>query len=408
MNTFLQIAASNLVRNGRRTVVALLAIGVGISMMVFTNGFTAGLTSQWGRSIVNETDGHIKVHHADFYKFGISDRERVIITDSSSLVAELRKTKHIAAVMPRTALVGLIGRDDNSTAFYGALSDLQQIDSVLPDQRNLVVAGQPLSAGDPNGVLIGRGLAKSVGAGVGDELVILSSTIHGDQSSMLVHARGLISIKDEPEAEQSVMLGGLSSEARSDLLDSGAGATELVVRVDSEKSVGQVVDALNRRFAAEHAPWVAEPWYSKREFRFLSTIFKGIAVTITIILSLIVGFIISNSMLMSIFERIREIGSIRAIGTEIRQVYGLFYLEYLMLTSAGGLAGLAAGALLIAVAGHAGISFTSGAFAGVQPVLELGNLARSFFVPLAVGAVAVFFPIRSSCRMSIVDSLNYN
>ena len=172
------------------------------------------------------------------------------------------------------------------------------------------------------------GLAKSLAAGVGDELVILSSTIHGDQSSTLVHVRGLIRIKDNPQAEQSVLLGGLSDEIRVDLLDSGAGTTELVVRRDAEQNVAQVVDSLNRSFASQGAPWIAEAWYSNRELSFLTAIFNGIGVTVTIILSLIVSFIISNAMLMSIFERIREVGSIRAIGADKRQIYGLFYLEY--------------------------------------------------------------------------------
>jgi putative ABC transport system permease protein len=408
MMTFLQIAWSNLVRNGRRTIVTLTAIVVGIAMMVFTNGFNAGMTSQWGNSLTNETEGQLKIHHVDFYKFGISDREKVFIEDPRPLIAELRKNPHVTAVMARTALAGLIGRDESSTTFYGAISDLSQIDAVLPDHGKRVVQGQALSAGDPNGVLIGTGLAKSLGARVGDELVVLSSTIHGDQSSTLAHVRGLIRIKDNPQAEQSILLGGLSDEMRVDLLDSGEGTTELVVRLDAERNVKEVADSLNRSFAAQGSPWIAEPWYSNREFSFLTAIFKGIGITVTIILSLIVSFIISNAMLMSIFERIREVGSIRAIGAEKRQVYGLFYMEYLGMTSLGGLIGLAAGSLLITLGQHTGISFSDGIFAGVRPVLEIENLLISFLVPLGVAAVAVFFPIRSSCRMSVVDSLNYN
>lgn len=406
--TFFRIAWSNLIRNRRRTIVTLMAIVVGIAMMVFTKGFNAGMVSQWGNSLIDEADGHLKIHHLDFYKFGISDREKVFIENPQRLVAEVRRNPHVRAVMSRTALAGLIGRNESSTTFYGAVNDLAQIDAVLPDHGKLVAEGQPLSVDDPNGVLIGRGLAKSLGARVGDELVILSSTIQGNQSSTLVHVRGLIRIRDNPRAEQSVLLGGLSDEMRVDLLDSGAGTTELVVRLDAEQNVKEVADSLNRSFAAQGAPWIAEPWYSNREFSFLTAIFKGIGITVTIILSLIVSFIISNAMLMSIFERIREVGSIRAIGAEKRQIYGLFYLEYLVMTSLGGLIGLAAGSLLIGLGQYTGISISDGIFAGVRPVLEIENLLISFLVPLGVAAVAVFFPIRSSCRMSIVDSLSYN
>ena len=91
-----------------------------------------------------------------------------------------------------------------------------------------------------------------------------------------------------------------------------------------------------------------------------------------------------------------------------KYLYQLFYLEYLVLTSFGGLIGLAAGCLLIFLGQHTGVSLSDGIFAGVRPVLEIQNLVISFLVPLGVAAIAVFFPIRSSCRMSVVDSLNYN
>ena len=405
---FLQIAWSNLLRNRRRTIVTLLVLVVGIAMMVFANGFNAGMSSQCANSMINETDGHLKIHHAEFYKFGISDLEKVLMENPQPLIAELRKNPYIVAVMPRVSIAGLVGKDENSTAFYGAVSDLTEINAALPDHGNMVVEGQPLSAADPNGVLIGQGLAKSLGAKVGDELVILSNTIHGDQSSTLVHVRGLLQVKDDPGAGQSVLVGGLSAEMREDLLDIGGGATELIVRLDAIQNVKSVVEGLNQSFAAQGVPWVAEPWDSDRAFSFLMGIFNGIGVTIMIILSLIVSFIISNTMLMSIFERIREVGSIRALGMEKRQVYQLFYLEYLVLTSLGGLLGLAAGCLLIFLGQHTGVSLSDGIFAGVRPVLEIQNLVISFLVPLSVAAIAVLFPIRSSCRMSVVDSLNYN
>ncbi|MBI5192781.1 MAG: ABC transporter permease [Nitrospirae bacterium] len=107
---FLQIAWNNLIRNRRRTVVTLIAIIVGIAMMVFTNGFNAGMASQWAGSLINESDGHLSIHYAGFYKFGISDREKVFIENPQPLIAELRRNSHVKSVMPRVALAGLIGQ----------------------------------------------------------------------------------------------------------------------------------------------------------------------------------------------------------------------------------------------------------------------------------------------------------
>jgi putative ABC transport system permease protein len=285
---------------------------------------------------------------------------------------------------------------------------LTQIDAVLPDHGKKVFKGQPLSMDDPNGVIIGKALAKTLGVGVGDELVILSQTVYGDQSSTLVYVRGLLEMKGSPDAEQNLILGGLSDEMREDLLDIGGGTTELIVRVDEMEHVKTVVDSLNKQFADQGLPWSAEPWYSERRFGFLVTIFKGIGFIIMIVLSLIVSFIISSALMMSIYERIREVGSMRAIGLENRQVYKLFYLEFFVTIIVGGLFGLIVGCLLVLIGNYTGVSISDGQFEGVRPVIEVQNLLVSFLVPLIVAAIVALFPIRSSCRMSVVDSLNYN
>ncbi len=404
---FLQIAWSNLIRNRRRTLLTLFAVVSGIAAMVFTNGFNDGLSLQWANSIINEQNGHIRIHHKEFYKFGVSDLERIYIEDPQPLIEEIRKNPSVVAVMPRISLAGLIGQDEKSTVFYGAVDDLTQIDTVLPDHGKKVFKGQSLSADDPNGVLIGKALAKTLGVEVGDELVILSQTIYGDQSSTLVFIRGLLELKDNPGAEQNLLLGGLSDEMREDLFDIGDGTTELVVRVAAMEHVTPVVDSLNQRFVEQGVPWIAESWDTEEGYGFLTTIFNGIGLVIMIVLSLIVSFIISSALMMSIYERIREVGSMRAIGLEKRQVYKLFYCEYFITMIIGGLIGLAVGGMFVWLGSYTGISISDGQFEGVRPVLEIRNLLVSFLVPLIVAAIVALFPIKSSCRMSVVDSLNY-
>ncbi len=405
---FLQIAWSNLIRNRRRTVVTLLAIMVGIAMMVFANGFTDGLSKQWANSMIDQTDGHLQVHHKDFYKYGVSDLERIYIPDPGALMERIRENTHVVSVMPRVSLGGMLGKDDNSTIFAGAMSDLASLDATLPAHANLIVEGQALSPDDPDGVVVGKALAKSIGAGVGDDLVVLSSTVYGDQSAALVTIRGLFQNKDNPEAESAFILGGLSEQIREDLLDIGGGATELIVRIDDMDNVNAVSGWLNQQFAERREPWIVQPWYDNEEFSLLMGIFNGIRIAVLIVLALIVSFIISSTLMMSIFERVQEVGSMRAVGMENGNVYKLLYLEYLLTTVLGGLIGIAVGALLVMLGNYTGITISGGVFEGVHPVLELQNVLISFFVPLLVAAVFALFPIRSSCRMSVVDSLNYN
>jgi len=129
---------------------------------------------------------------------------------------------------------------------------------------------------------------------------------------------------------------------------------------------------------------------------------------ITIILSLLVGIVISNALLMSVFERVREIGTIRAVGTEKGQVYKIFYAEALIATLAGVVLGLALGVLVTWITGEVGFE-VPGLAQGmpIHPTVLVPNLVKSAVRPLVVVCVAVIIPIRSSCKMSVVDALNY-
>ena len=171
------------------------------------------------------------------------------------------KNPHVRATMPRIMMGGLMGKDDKSTTFFGAVSDFAALKTVLPDYDKNLVAGQLLSADDPDGVLVGRALANSLGVRVGDELVLLSKTIHGEQSSALVHVRGVVTFPPDYTVEQSLVLAGLGNTLKENLLDLGDSATQLVVRVDDIKNVPAVEAALNRMFTSQGLPWQAIPWY---------------------------------------------------------------------------------------------------------------------------------------------------
>ncbi|GAK51111.1 hypothetical protein U14_02353 [Candidatus Moduliflexus flocculans] len=405
---FLQIAWNNMLRNRRRTLVTLSAMTLGIAVMVFANAFNAGMSQQWADSLINERSGHLQVHHKDYYQYSMSDRKRVLIHETDRVVATIRQHPHVVAVMPQAVLAGLVGNEESSVAFYGIANGLEMLDAALPEHRVLAVEGDALSKEHPDGVMLGKTLAKELGVTIGDEVIVLSSTASGDQGSALVTVRGLLQAKDNADFERSVMICGLSQQIREDLLDIGAEATNLVIRLDDTRFIPEVVTWLNQRFQEQGMPYVVEAWDNEKHFTFLTGIFNTISMIIMLILSLIVGFIISNTLLMSIFERIREVGAMRAVGMENGQVYRFFYWEYLLISSIGGALGLAAGVALIGIGQHTGVSISDGIFAEVRPVLEISNLLVSFLLPFSLTAVAALFPIRSSCRLSVVESLNYN
>lgn len=405
--TFVTIAWGNLIRNKRRTLSTVAAIAIGVSMIVVTNGFTNGISTSMSDSLINQLDGHMRIQHRDYKKFSISDQERILIKDYRPLAAEMKNNPHVRAVMPRVVTGGLMGKDDKSTTFFGTISDFETLNTVLPDYGKNLAAGQLLSRDDPDGVLVGQALAKSLNMAMGDELVLLSKTVHGEQSNALVHVRGIVTFPQDPIAEQSLVVAGMSKALKENLLDVGEGATQLVVRIDDIGNVPAVERSLNRRFAELGLPWKVEPWYESKAYSQMVGMFNGIGRVIMIVLTLMVGVVTSNALMMAFFERIREIGSLRAIGMRKADIYRMLYTESAMVGVVGVAAGLGAGAALVLAAWHVGVPLGGIVNQVVRPTLGVASMAVSVVAPLAAIMAAATVPIHAVGKMTVIESLDF-
>jgi putative ABC transport system permease protein len=403
---FLQLAWGNVLRNRRRSLSMFVVVALGVSMIVFTNSFTDGIAANMSSSIINQIDGHIRIQHQDYKKYYITDQEKVLLADWQGVSQAVAKIPHVRRVMPRVMMGGLISHDDKTTTFFGAASRLDELPAVLPDYAINLVAGHPLSADDAGGVLLGTSLAKSLSVKVGDELVLLSKTVHGEQSNTLVHVRGIVNYPTDDKVEQSLMLSGLDKRIADDLLELESGATQLVLRLDDEASVPEVMDALNALFASRKLPWKAIPWNENPVYARVVGMFTGIGVLITFVLVIMVGVITSNALLMAFFERIREIGTLRAVGMNAGQVNALLYIESAIVGVLGALGGLVLGMGLTALTAGTGIPLDL-IGQSVYPQLGMASVLVSTLSPIVFIVLAATMPIRSATRMNVTDALNY-
>jgi putative ABC transport system permease protein len=380
---------------------------MGTALVLLTSATTGGIIGNLSDSLLRQTSGHLTIQHRDYPNYFLTDPEKILIPDPSRLRVQLSENVHVRSMMPRVVMGGLLAKDERTTAFLGFASDVETLPAVLPDYGQNLIAGQLLSEKDPGGILVGQSLARSLGLFVGDEVVLLSKTVHGEESNALAHVRGILTFPSDPVLEQSLVFTSLGKPIREDLLDLGSAATRLVVRLDDAKNVPQVEKELARRFRLEGSPWRVIPWYDDRTFSQMVGMFSGLGRLIMLILAAMVGLVTSNSLLMSFFERIREIGTLRAIGMPTRQVYRLLYTEALIVGASGIGIGTVIGGAAVAVAHHVGIPIGGIVNQLVRPTLSVAGLALSIGAPLVCILVAAFLPIRSAVRMTVIDSLNH-
>jgi putative ABC transport system permease protein len=405
---FIVIAFKNLGRNRRRTLSTLFAILIGVSMIVFVNGFNDGMTSSWARALIKGVSGHFKLRHKSFSDFAMTDPEQIILSDPENLILQLKQNPHVIDAMPNVLIGGLVGQEDKSTTFFGNAYDVKRVDNVLPEHGLSISDGLPLSPDDPYGAVLGKALADSINVKVGDELVILSNTVYAESSAVVINVRGLLSIPGNNEVEQNLLITDID-QIQTDLLDIDEGAMEIIVRLDDDENLQDVVEWVNKHFEKQNLPLEAVPWNKDKQFGQVTGLFNGIALIVAIIMSLLVGIIISESLLMSILERIREIGSLRAIGSSKSHIKKIFYWEAILISLLGTSLGLIFGTILVLVMNKVGVpmSVDAGDTAMVYPIIKFGNLIFSAAIPIVVTLIAVRKPIKSSCKMSIVDALNY-
>jgi putative ABC transport system permease protein len=174
-----------------------------------------------------------------------------------------------------------------------------------------------------------------------------------------------------------------------------------VVRERIERLIGE------RGFALEVKTWedLALRYHQVRE------LFGRIFAVLTLIVSIMVVFGITNTMTMAIFERTREIGTIMALGTRRRGVISMFVLEGVALGALGGLAGVILGVALAKIISALGIQLPPppGSTRGftVQIFLVPAVLAQAFRLSIITATLASLYPAWRAARLDVVEALRH-
>jgi putative ABC transport system permease protein len=197
------------------------------------------------------------------------------------------------------------------------------------------------------GVLLNRGVARKLGVGVGDAVVALGTTADGRLSGLKLAVTGIWMVRGLEAYEWGSCFADLA--AVQELLDTGDAAGVIVFRQrDGDLASAPVAASVNAALARRGVPARAFTWEEMG-----GPFIGGMIVTrfvggiLHLVLGIIAAFGVLNTALMSVFERTREVGTMRAIGSRRSRVVVLFLLEGLFLGLAGAVGGAVLGAALV-------------------------------------------------------------
>jgi putative ABC transport system permease protein len=343
----LTLSLRNLLRHTRRTLLTATALVFGIAIMILGRAWTAATAQAVVEPAKLSTLGHVQVWakeaaaeeggEASF--IAPQNNYRLIQGPRSVVDTVLRAEPRLEAGLSRL-MVGsllssgevsmeglLIGIDERSRAAVSPALELREGRFPRPGEK---------------GILLNRGVARKLGVKPGDSVVALGTTADGRLSGIRLVVTGVWKVRGLDAYEWGSCF--TTVEAVQELLDAGDAAGVLVfrqrdARADSAPIAASVNAALEKAgVAARATTWeeVGGPFIGGM----IVTRFVG--GILHVVLAIIAAAGVLNTALMSVFERTREVGTIRAIGTRRSRVVSLFLLEGLLL----GLLGAAGGALL--------------------------------------------------------------
>lgn len=328
------IAWRNLWRNPRRTTLQLLSISGSLFLAMFITNFAIGTYTEMIESGVRMGNGHLGLYHPDYQE----NRHVGDTVPADALIPVLEKDPDVEALYPRLVVAGLArsSRDSRGAGALGLDFEREKGSNSLLGPK-CVVAGQIPPADMPNGLLMGETLASELGLKVGKKVVYTAQDATGDIVTRLYRVSGLMRTGIR-EMDAGTVIMHRSSLA--DLIGKPHSAHELAIILRHQRQIPMALLRV-QAIAASHPDVTALTWEQtmpglasgiKMKLKSQKMIYFFIYLLVTI------GTI--NTLLMSVMERTRELGVMRAIGVSDRRIRQMILMEGFILSLVGLVLGL--------------------------------------------------------------------
>ena len=412
------LAARNLLRHKRRTALTGLALGIGIGIMVLGRAWTAAMEQAVVEPAKGGTLGHVQVFARDAaadeggrISFIMPQNNYRLIPRPREVIERvLRGEPRLAAGLSRLMVGALFSSGETSMEGLLIGIDPEARPAVYPTLQ--LRRGRHFAAGE-KGILVNRGVASKLGVGPGDRIVALGTTADGRLSGVRLLVTGVWMIKGLEAYEWGACYTDIA--AVQELLDVGDSAGVLVFRQgDGRAETAPVAAGVAAALAREG---IGAEVYSWEEMGgpFIGGMLltRFVANIMNVVMTLIVAAGVMNTALMSVFERTREIGTMRAVGSRRGRVRALFLVEALLLGLAGASGGALLGAGFVAFFGRFGIPAFSEAqrysYGGdfLYPTIDLYDVTAVPALMVLVCLLAAAGPSIMAARLRPAEALRY-
>jgi ABC-type lipoprotein release transport system permease subunit len=398
------IAWRDLWRNRRRSFFSILAVGLGLALLIVMDGFIAGYFADTLENTIRLESGHLQLRAPTYEAEKTSLLWEDLLDSPDELAAQANALEEVDAAAPVLWANGYLNTRDESVGLriYGVETDSK----IYSPFREGMVSGEFLAADDRSGILIGKRLAKSLDLNAGDSVSVAIINSDGMPDEIPFTIRGVYETGVFSYDDSALLMPFSKAQA---FANTGGRASAVTMWLNNEDDADSVAAALARP-TFKTLTWrnlndmLIQTFETSKSFY---NIMYGIVI-------LIVAVIIANTLLMAVFERIREIGILAALGMKRRQITTMFLLEAVILGFFGVILGNLIGAVGVAALAANGIP--TGDMGAVAEGMAIGSSLNAEFHPsgmiflsmwtILITLIAALYPAWYAARQEPVEALH--
>lgn len=396
-----RMAWRDLGRNRRRTFFSMLALAFGVALLLFMASFIAGEMRGALQSAITLQSGHLQVRAASYNEDKTSLDFADLVENPDALAAQIAALPEVQTATPRLYATGIVAAGDTSAGVR--IIGLDPDSAASAPFRDGMVSGDYLTADDRGGLLMGKTLADKLNLSPGANINLLVNTSNGDVDQQSFVLRGIYSTRTPGYDASTIFLPLAKAQA---IARAENHASVILILLKDQEQTDAVAAALQ------------SPAYQAKTYLQLNALlseFERYANVYMYVFYLIVlgitATVIINTLIMSVFERTREIGILAAMGMKGRRIMAMFFAESSLLAAGGIVMGVALGSLLSAYVQRYGFFIGDFGITGIligeriYTYLTLNDVVTLSIMALVITLLAALYPAMVAANLEPVEAL---
>jgi putative ABC transport system permease protein len=439
------IALRNITRNKRRSLLSAVAIAIATLVIVFMFALIEGMKADVSRNIFTYVSGHIRIRDAEYDRYENLSPLHLGIKEYTEALSLTRAVENVRLALPRIRFFSGIYRDDKNYRGMGMGVDFREElflrrgiaeRHMAEEEKDALIArfdrmsqeeklkefatawsltsfdGELPRSGEKE-LLLARGLADEMKVSVGDKVTFYTKTAYMGMQAWTFRITGIVSFPLQT-MNRSFFVAPFDSAQRFLKMDSvGNLATEIVLYIYDLAELDVTREIIAQTLAPKgYSDLELNTWKEIGTFHSFLIMTERIYDFVALFFFLLGTTVIVNTTMMVIYERMKEIGTIAAMGMTGHEIMLLFFLEAFFIGVVASFLGILLGVGVTAPLAANGLDFGDamknidmGISPVVYPMLNLRSTVFVFLYSVGVASLASFIPTRRAAKIQPVDAL---